>query len=78
VLKKELQEAKRKTIKAGGIADFQRIVSEGISPQLLKWKVLEATEKFADSPNTKIVIMGNDAGGLPVILSAESDRAYCR
>jgi regulator of protease activity HflC (stomatin/prohibitin superfamily) len=73
VLQKELQEAKRKAIEAGGIADFQRIVSDGISPQLLKWKGIEATEKFADSPNTKIVIMGNDAGGLPVILSAESD-----
>jgi regulator of protease activity HflC (stomatin/prohibitin superfamily) len=75
VLQKELQEAKRKAIEAGGIADFQRIVSDGISPQLLKWKGIEATEKFAESPNTKIVIMGNDAGGLPVILSAESDRA---
>jgi regulator of protease activity HflC (stomatin/prohibitin superfamily) len=74
VLQKELQEAKRKAIEAGGIADFQRIVSDGISPQLLKWKGIEATEKFAESPNTKIVIMGNDAGGLPVILSAEADR----
>jgi len=70
VLKKEQQEAQRKAIEAGGIADFQKIVSEGISPELLKWKGVEATEKFAGAPNTKIVIMGNDSGGLPVILSA--------
>lgn len=71
VLEKERQEAERKAIEAKGIADFQRIVSEGISAQLLQWKGVEATEKFANSPNTKIVIIGNDSGGLPVILSSE-------
>lgn len=69
VLQKERQEAERKAVEAKGIADFQRIVSEGISPALLQWKGVEATEKFADAPNTKIVIMGNDSGGLPVLLS---------
>jgi prohibitin 1 len=71
VLQKEEQEAKRKAIEAGGVADFQRIVSQGISPELLKWKGIEATEKFANSPNTKIVIMGNGGDSLPVILSAD-------
>jgi len=71
VLQKETQEAQRKAIEAQGIADFQRIVSTGISPELLQWKGIEATEKFADSPNSKIIIVGNDSGGLPVILSAE-------
>ena len=73
VLQKEQQEAKRKSIEAGGIADFQRIVSDGISPNLLKWKGIEATEKFADSKNAKIIIMGNDANGLPVILNSGGD-----
>lgn len=72
VLQKEKQEAERKSIEAGGIADFQRIVSDGISPNLLKWKGVEATEKFANSQNTKIIIMGNDANGLPVILNADA------
>mmetsp|Transcript_95242 Transcript_95242/g.142729 ORF Transcript_95242/g.142729 Transcript_95242/m.142729 type:complete len:300 (+) Transcript_95242:229-1128(+) len=70
VLKKEQQEASRKAIEAGGIADFQRIVSEGISPMLLKWKGVEATEKFANSPNTKLVLVGNGENGLPVIMNA--------
>lgn len=74
VLQKEKQEAERKAIEAKGIADFQRIVSEGISAELLQWKGVEATEKFADSMNSKIIIMGNDGGGLPVILSAASDK----
>jgi prohibitin 1 len=71
VLQKEKQEAERKAIEAQGIADFQRIVSTGISPELLQWKGIEATEKFADSQNAKIIIVGNGSGGLPVILSAE-------
>jgi prohibitin 1 len=38
VLQKEQQEAERKRIEAQGIADFQRIVAQGISAQLLEWK----------------------------------------
>ena len=69
VLAKERQEAERKTIEAQGIADFQAIVSQGISPELLKWKGIEATERLAESPNSKLVIMGNGKDQLPVILS---------
>ncbi|MCK5127420.1 MAG: prohibitin family protein [candidate division Zixibacteria bacterium] len=65
---KETQEAERKRIEARGIADFQKIVSSGITPTLLKWKGIEATEKLANSPNAKIVIIGNSEDGLPIIL----------
>merc|ERR1712139_419077 len=71
VLQKEQQEAERKKIEAQGIADFQKIVSDGISPNLLKWKGIEATEKLAKSPNSKIVIMGNSKDSLPVILGQD-------
>lgn len=71
ILLKEQQEAERKRIEAQGIADFQRIVTQGISQQLLEWKGIEATEKLASSPNAKIVIIGNPKTGLPVILSTE-------
>lgn len=68
VLKKETQEAERKRIEAKGIADFQDIVSKGISSQLLKWKGIEATEKLANSSNSKIIVIGSGKEGLPVIL----------
>ena len=71
VLQKEQQEAERKRIEAQGIADFQRIVAQGISSQLLEWKGIEATEKLAQSANTKIVVIGNPKSGLPIILSGE-------
>ncbi len=71
VLKKEKQEAERKRIEAKGIADFQHIVSEGINEQLLKWKGIEATEKLANSPNTKIIVIGSGKDGLPIILNGD-------
>uniref|UniRef100_A0A7S4ATR7 Band 7 domain-containing protein n=1 Tax=Pseudo-nitzschia australis TaxID=44445 RepID=A0A7S4ATR7_9STRA len=71
VLRKEKQEAERKAIEAEGIAEFQRIVTKGITPSLLQWKGIEATEKLAESPNTKVVIMGNSKDSLPVILGGK-------
>uniref|UniRef100_A0A7C5AKU0 Prohibitin family protein n=1 Tax=Desulfobacca acetoxidans TaxID=60893 RepID=A0A7C5AKU0_9BACT len=68
VLEKEKQEAERKRIEAQGIQDFQRIVSQGISEQLLRWKGIEATSRLADSPNTKVVIVGG-RDGLPLIFN---------
>jgi regulator of protease activity HflC (stomatin/prohibitin superfamily) len=67
-LQKETQEAQRKRIEAGGIRDFQQIVAQGISPQLLEWKGIEATESLAKSPNSKVVVIGNNKNGLPLIL----------
>ncbi len=68
VLERERQEAERKRIEAKGIADFQDIVSKGISDQLLRWKGIEATEKLSNSPNSKIVVIGSGKDGLPLIL----------
>jgi regulator of protease activity HflC (stomatin/prohibitin superfamily) len=67
-LQKEKQEADRKRIEAQGIRDFQQTVAQGISAQLLEWKGIEATETLAKSPNTKIVVIGGQKSGLPLIL----------
>ena len=67
-LQKEKQEAERKRIEAQGIRDFQQTVAQGISSQLLEWKGIEATETLAKSPNTKVVVIGSQKNGLPLIL----------
>lgn len=71
VLTKEKQEADRKRIEAQGIADFQAIVSAGISDNLLRWKGIEATQSLAQSPNTKVIIVGAGKDGLPIILDTK-------
>jgi prohibitin 1 len=68
VLAKEEQEAERKRIEAQGIQNFQRIVSQGISDQLLRWKGIEATSHLAESSNSKVVIIGGK-DGLPLIFN---------
>ncbi|MGC2695711.1 MAG: prohibitin family protein [Candidatus Angelobacter sp.] len=68
-LQKERQEADRKRIEAQGIHDFQQIVAQGISAQLLEWKGIEATENLAKSPNAKIIVIGNAKNGLPLVMS---------
>ncbi|HKV82604.1 MAG TPA: prohibitin family protein [Candidatus Sulfotelmatobacter sp.] len=67
-LQKETQEAQRKRIEAAGVRDFQQIVAQGITPSLLEWKGIEATENLAKSANSKVVVIGNNKNGLPLIL----------
>lgn len=71
-LKTAEQEAQRKTIEAKGIKSFQFIVSEGISDNYLKWKGIDATLKLAESPNSKVVVIGSAKDGLPLILNTDS------
>jgi len=72
VLIKEKQEAERKKIEAEGISSFQKIVTEGINENLLKWKGIEATKELALSNNSKVVIIGSGREGLPVILGGDT------
>lgn len=67
ILKREERERERKTIEAQGIKAFQDIVSSGISENYLRWKGIDATLKLAESPNSKIVIIGGK-DGMPLIL----------
>jgi regulator of protease activity HflC (stomatin/prohibitin superfamily) len=57
VLQKEKQEAERKRVEAQGISDYNRIVSQSITDQVLQLKGIEATLELAKSSNSKMVIM---------------------
>src|SRR6476646_9572842 len=65
---RERKESERKQIEANGIRDFQQTVSQGISDSYVRWRGIEATLQLAQSPNSKIVIIGSGKDGLPVIL----------
>lgn len=71
VLGKEEQEADRKRVEARGIADFQKIVTSGLTPEFIRWKGIEATAKLADSQNAKVVVIGSGKDGLPIILGGQ-------
>ena len=71
VITREKQEAERKLIEAKGIANYQRTVAREITPQLLEWKGIEATEKLAASTNAKIIVVGNPSKGMPLIYAGQ-------
>jgi len=57
VLQKEKQEAERKRVEAQGIADYQRIISEGLTEKQLRYEQIKAYKEIASSTNTKVIIM---------------------
>lgn len=69
VLQKEKQEAERKRVEAQGIADYQRIISTGLSDKQLQYETIKANLELAKSPNAKVIIMGK--GNTPIILDGK-------
>jgi regulator of protease activity HflC (stomatin/prohibitin superfamily) len=67
VLQKEKQEAERKRVEAQGIADYQRILSTGLSDKQLQYEMIKAQKEIATSPNTKVIILGNSKG-MPIMI----------
>ncbi|MHA8083302.1 prohibitin family protein [Aquirufa sp. A-Brett2-15D] len=66
VLQKEKQEAERKRVEAQGIADYQKILSTGLSDKQLQYESIIAQKELAKSPNAKVIIMGGK--NTPIIL----------
>lgn len=67
-LEKALKEAERQRIEAEGKAAANRIINASLSDKILREKGIIATIKLAESPNTKVVVIGNSKDGLPLIL----------
>jgi regulator of protease activity HflC (stomatin/prohibitin superfamily) len=69
VLQKERQEADRKRVEAQGIADYQKILSTGLSDKQLIYESIKAQKEIALSPNAKVIIIGATGKGNPIMLS---------
>jgi len=68
ILEAERSEAIRKEIEAEGIRKFQDIIRPGLSDSYLRWRGIEATQKLAESSNSKMVLFGQGPTGLPLIM----------
>lgn len=62
------KEAQKQIIEAQGKADANRILSASLTDKILKDKGIEATLKLAQSPNSKVVVIGSGKDGMPIIL----------
>lgn len=56
LLDREKLEAERKIIEAKGIRDAQRIISEGLTGEIIQWQSIEAFKELSKSPNTKVIM----------------------
>ena len=71
-LDREKSEAERRVIAAQGEADANRIVNSSLTPNLLRMRGIEATLKLAESPNAKVVVIGQGKDGMPIILGGNN------
>lgn len=67
-LVKAAKEAEKQRIEAQGKADANRILSASLTDKILTDKGIEATLRLAESPNTKVIVIGSGDSGLPIIL----------
>jgi len=71
VLLKEIKEAERKKIEAGGIAHAQRIIAQSLIGEkgraYLSWKYLDNLKSLYQSPNNTIVISTYDKSFIPLL-----------
>jgi regulator of protease activity HflC (stomatin/prohibitin superfamily) len=66
VLQKEKQEAERKRVEAQGIADYQRILSQGLSDKMLQYEQIKAQKELSTSQNAKVIIMNGKSA--PILI----------
>ncbi len=62
------KEAQKQRIEAQGKADANRILSASLNDKILQDKGIEATIKLAESPNSKVIVIGSGDSGMPIIL----------
>ncbi len=67
ILDKEVREAERKKIEAGGIAEAQKIISGSLTPEYLQWRYITTLEGLVKAPNTTFVITPYDQKLIPML-----------
>ena len=62
------KEADRKRIESAGIKVYNDTINSSLTPDVLAWQGIQATQDLAKSPNAKVVVVGSGRNGLPLIL----------
>ena len=70
VLQRERMEAQRRKVEAEGIRDAQKILQEGISPQIIQWQSIEAFKELANTPGSRVIITNGNA---PFLIEPNGD-----
>ena len=65
------KEAERLRIESAGLQVYNDTVNQSLTPSVLKWHGIQATQELAKSPNAKVVVIGAGDAGLPLILGKD-------
>ncbi len=68
LIKEAQEEAKRISIRGQAVRRYQELVNKNMTPNFLRYEGVKATAKLAESPNSKIIVIGGK-DGLPIILN---------
>lgn len=65
------KEAERLRIESEGLRLYNDTVNKSLTPSILTWQGILATQELAKSPNAKTVVIGAGTSGLPLILGKD-------
>jgi len=65
------KEAERKRVESEGIKVYNDTIKSSLTPDVLAWQGIQATEELSKSPNAKVVVIGAGKNGLPLILGKD-------
>jgi len=65
------KESQRLRLESAGIKAYNDTVNQSLTPAVLKWHGIKATEELAKSSNAKVVVIGAGTSGLPLILGKD-------
>ncbi len=71
VLQEQRLEVERVIIEAKGTRDAQKIIAEGLTPEIIKIRSIEAFNQLSKSPNSKIIITD---GRTPYLISGDGNK----
>lgn len=66
-----IKEAERLRIESEGLRVYNDTVNRSLTPSILQWRGIQATQELAKSPNSKVVVIGAGKSGLPLILGKD-------
>ena len=70
-LEREKQEVERRKIEASGHKVYHETIEPSLTPNILRWKGIEAMRELVASPNAKVVVVGGGHDGVPLILGTD-------
>jgi regulator of protease activity HflC (stomatin/prohibitin superfamily) len=69
VIGKQEKEKERMDIEGDAISSYNGKIEKSLTDGVLKFKAIEVMEKLAQSPNSKVYIIGGGEGGMPLIMN---------